>query len=567
MTTWQDTTTKSLDNLHQYDELELDVLGIRIAVAVVLLAALAACSTGIKVTRLVGDGAVQGNPWNLAMTQFTVTITRHVIECGDSLIGTVEIIATPSAVLDEEQRYVLESNGWWATSDITSNLAANGTSTGLNASSVDATTTIISNVVGTIGQGVIAAAAAAPLAAAPLAAAPPAPATNVCNKKLAIAVSKLYPNSGSSKKGLTALVDEKVAALAEMTAKVALLTAQGSLDKTYKKALITALDDQSALQKSLAADQQNLSAALKATTDTQVFRWPLRSIDFRADTAYSLDAATLNKWLDSNEKQVAKAKPQFDVYLALYRPNSKDAKWIAPKAAPFSGADVGVPVRLAQTGRLLACAKCPCPPEFPIVGSTDLDHTQFDQVVLQLGQLYTVPLTGGSFRSQTAVVALDANGLPTTIQVSEKAAAGVGLSGALKDTVTQIGALPAQVAAAKLAATTSQTNQLNAQAALATAQANAGVAGQTAPLVAQTALINAQNALAVAQANAGAQQTLEISAQTAMLNAQAALVTAQANAITGSAIGALNAQTSLINAQTAQINAAAALAKARIAVP
>lgn len=539
---------------------------VRSVIACCLSIALAGCSTGIKVNHVIGDAAVQGNPWNLPMTQFTVTITRHIVECGDFLKGSVEVIATPSAIIDEEQRYVLESNGWWATSDITSNLAPNGTSTGLNAQSTDSTATIISNVVGIIGQGVIAAAAVAPPALGPLPAAAAEPPKNVCNKKLAMAVSQLYPGPGNSDKGLKRRVDDNIAALTETTAKVALLTAQGSLDKTYKKALISALDDQSKWQKQLAGDQQSLVAALKATTDTQVLRWPLRSTVFRADTAYSLDSATLEKWLDSDQQEVAKAKPQFDVYLALYRPSSADEKWIAPQVAPFSGSSVGVPVRLAQSGRLLVCAKSTCPPSFPILGSNSPDHTQFDQVVLQLGQLYTVPLTGGSFRSQTAVIALDVNGLPTTIQVSEKAAAGVGLTGTLKDTVTQVGALPAQIGAAKLAATTAQTNQLNAQSALATAQANAGVAGQTAPLIAQTALINAQNALATAQANAGTQQTLEISAQTAMLNAQTALITAQANATTGPAIGALNAQTSLINAQTAQINATAALAKAKIAV-
>lgn len=117
---------------------------------------LAGCSTGITVTHLTDDKPVRGNPWNLAMTQFNVTITRHVVSCKGALKGSVEVIATASAVLDEEQRYVLESNGWWATSDITSTLAANGTSLGLNASSTDATPAIIANVVGTIGQGLIA---------------------------------------------------------------------------------------------------------------------------------------------------------------------------------------------------------------------------------------------------------------------------------------------------------------------------------------------------------------------------------------------------------------------------
>src|SRR5262249_19541413 len=105
---------------------------------------LAACSTGISVKHIANDEPVVGPPCNLAMTQFAITITRHVIQCGAKMNGTVEVIATPSAILDPEQRYVLESNGWWATSDITSNLAANGVSTGLNAQSTDATAKVIS---------------------------------------------------------------------------------------------------------------------------------------------------------------------------------------------------------------------------------------------------------------------------------------------------------------------------------------------------------------------------------------------------------------------------------------
>jgi hypothetical protein len=172
-------------------------------------------------------------------------------------------------------------------------------------------------------------------------------------------------------------------------------------------------------------------------------------------------------------------------------------------------------------------------------GSKDPNNSQLDQLVLQMGQQYVVPLTGGYFKSETAVIALDSNGLPTSIQVVEKAAAGAVLSGAAKDTATQLAALPGQIRAAQLAQTKDQTSQLTAQAALDLAQANAGVSGQTGQLAAQTALINAQIALANAQTNAGIPlQTAGVAAQTALLNAQAA-----------------------------QINAAAALAKAKATVP
>lgn len=521
------------------------------------------CSTGIKVTHLTGDSPVQGNPWNLAMTQFAVTITRHVVECGLDLNGTVEVIATPSAVLDEDQRYVLESNGWWGTSDITSNLAANGTSTGLNAQTADSTAKIISNVVGTIGQVAIAGAVGA--AAAPLDAKP------ICDEKLAKAVGALYPPKGSKVKGLKGRVEDVTAELAASTAKVTLLTQQTGLDKGLKKALVTALEEQSKLQASLADEQQGLATALKQTTNTQTLRWPLRSTVFRSTAPFKLSESVLNGWInpalgpEGVEKAIAQARPQFEVHLALYKADLSAEKWVTPPTAASSPATAGVPVRLARQGRLLACVKSSCPNEFAVFGGQTRDQIAFDQVVLQIGQVYTVPLTGGSFRSQTAVVAMDANGLPTSVQVSEKVAAGEALTGAFKEAATQYAELPTKISAAKLATTKAQTDQLNADGALAAAQANAGVAGETAPLVAQTALINAQNALAKAKADAGATQAAEVTAQTAMLNAQAALITAQANAATGTSIGALNAQTALINAEAAQVNATSALAKAKAA--
>jgi hypothetical protein len=390
-------------------------------------------------------------------------------------------------------------------------------------------------------------------------------------------VQQLYPDAPA--KGLKQQLDDDTAALTDATAKVVLLTVKSGIDAAFKKDLLSAIDEQGKRQQAVAQNQRALTQAMAATSHTQSVRWPTRASTFRTTDPLALDEAVLKKWLaEKFDEQpdakdlLTKIQSQFTVHLALYR-QSETGAWNAPVKSEFNGTKEGVPVRLARAGRLLACNASACPTDLPTVGSTDPRHTQFDQVVLQLGQMYTVPLTGGSFRAQTAVVAMDVNGLPTSIQVSEKAAAGVALTGAIKETATQVAALPGQINAAKLATATAQTslltaqtNQLNAQAVLQAAQANAGVAGQTAPLAAQTALINAQNALATARANAGAQQTLEITAQTAMLNAQTALITSQANATTAPAVSALTAQTSLINAETAQINAAAALAKAKLAV-
>lgn len=536
-----------------------------LTLAAVLL--LSACASGIVVTRLgPNDQTPTGNPWNLGMTQFKITITRHIVECGKEIRGGVEILASPATMLDEQQRYALVSNGWWATSDITSNLAPSGISTGLNASSTDATATALSSAIGAVAQIAIGlAAGAAPDPAAANVKPPP-----LCQPDVAKAVSELYPaKSEQPKIGLRQLVDLDIAALAAATAKVTLLTSQSAVDSTLKKQLATTMGEQARLQAKLNGSQVQLANYLSLTTETQVVSWPKSAGEFRRDVAYNVDDVTLDKWITSFADRPS-ARGKFAIYLALYRQDSADGSWSQPPAPAVSDVKVGVPVRLARVGRLLACVGTTCPAKLAEVQGKDTAKTLIgnDFVVLQLGQMYNVPLTGGTFKSETAIVAMDANGLPTSIQVSEKAAAGTVLAGAAKDAATQFAALPAQLRAAELAKTTAQTSQLTANAALSAAEANAAAQGETSTLAAQLALVNARNALEQAKANAGLPlQTAAVSAQTALLNAQTALATAQASASVSDRTSVIGAQTTLINAQTAQINAAAALAKAQLANP
>jgi len=505
---------------------------------------------------------VTGNPWNLPMTQFKITVTRHVVGCGTPIKASVESIVTPVLVLDPDQRYLLRSTGWLATSDITSTLSPSGVSTGLNAQSTDTTATVISNVVSTVGQFAVLAAAAGAAAGAPMAVAP-----ELCQTPTRDAVRRLYPDVASGQKSLKAKVDDDTAALNVATAKVALLTAETNVDKTLKPQLLSALRDQATAQKQLSDDQEQMTKDLNATTDTQVITWPLKAADFVQDTPFQLDLSIYAKWanaaMDSTE-----GRKQFDVYLALYV-RGLDGSWGKPPLPATADVKVGIPVRVAASGRLLVCSGgTKCPNALPANAAPDKKLIASDYPVLQLGQMYVVPVTGGWFRSESATIALDANGLPTSIQSSEKAAAAAGLSGSAKDTATQLAGLPASVRAAQLARTQTETTQLTANAALATAEASAGIQGQANTLAAQTALVTAQNNYTTAKQNAGLQvQTSEVSTQSALLTAQASLVTAQASSQVVDQTSVLAAQTTLINAQTAKINAAAALAKAQAAVP
>ncbi len=537
--------------------------------ALVIAVASAACATGIRVSHVTSTITTQrGNPWNLAMTQFNVSITRHIVACGAEIKGKVEVLPTPVVAVDDAHRYVLESSGRWGTSDITSKLAANGVSTGLNAESTDMTGTVISNIIGTaatVAVGVLGAAAPPPPGKAPL---PPPVRVERCKPEIAKAVRELYPPEGSGGTRLRTRVDNATAALELATAEVALLTAQVKADSSLKPRLVTALADQAKRKTELSDLQNNLDADLKLTTDVQLVTWPLQSTVYRTVNPYDIAPSVVEKWLEP-EQQGKPDLTQFAVHFALYRHDSASGQWL-PAETVMSGAgavdvSVGVPVRLSQMGRLLTCVRLACPTEpLTAIPSASSMQTANDLPILQLGQIYVVPVTGGLFKSESAEIALNDSGLPTSIRVAEKASAAAGASATAKDAASQIAALPGQISAARLARTQAEVNQLNANAALATAQANATVQGQTATLAAQSALITAQTNLATAQANAGLPlQTSALNAATALLNAQGALATAQASSKDIDQTSVWAAQASLANAQAAQINAAATLAKAQ----
>jgi len=515
--------------------------------------------SGITVTRVAdANTPLQGAPWNLPMTQFTVTITRHVTGCGPTVKGAVEVLPAAGIAVDPDQRFVLTSNGHFSTSDIQANLAPTGISTSLNAQSADQTATVISNVIGTLAQVAVGVAAGAglPQPRQP----PPPPPTELCKKAIADAVKELYPAGGPK---LKEKVDSDTAALAVATAKVSLLTAQAAAESTLKPKLVAALDAQAKAQATLTADQNALSKDLATTTDTQVVTWPRSAQDF-VSAAYRLDDRVWSTWTEAGADSQS-ARDQFAVYLALYTFNTTSKMWAKPVAPAVADVTVGVPVRLANTARLRTCVGVKCDDTFGENDRPKPNQTSADFVVLQTGRMYVLPAKGGHFKSESAAVSLDPNGLPTSIETAEKTSAAATASGAAKDAATQFAALPASVRAAELAKTQAETNQVNANAALATAQATAGMQGQTSTLTAQTSLINAQEALNAAKQNVGLQQQAAgLTAQTSVLSAQAALATAQANSQVVDQTSALSAQASLINAQVAQLNAAAALAKAQV---
>jgi hypothetical protein len=524
------------------------------------LALLCAACGGIDVTRVAtdDDAPLTGVPWNLAMTQYTLKVTRQLSTCDGALQGSFVVEIATGKVIDEQQKYLLDSNGWWATSDITSTLATDGTSTGLNAASANAAAQIISNVVSLAAQ--VAVLAARETAETKSAKAPVAPS---CTEEAAAALTaladgKLEEDSKKATKALNAA-----------TAKVATLTQQAQNDKAYKAQLATAIGDQAKAQETFDKAQKAYNDQLKAVTHQQTIRWPLKADVFRTKEPFGLPQDARDKWIKQKTAPVV-GEEKFGVHLALFR-RDQEGNWTTPPVPLKGDISIGVPVRMPRIGRLLVCTGDKvCDDSLPAdwVAPDQTISVGKDEPVLQMGRLYNIRVRGGAFKSESAAIALDANGLPTTITVSEKVAAAAALTGALAQTATQINAIPGQVAAAQLARTNAQLNQINADNALVTARANAQTVAATSRSQAELNMYNAQAAVAAAQVNAQANgPNAALAAQLLMLNTQNSIAGAQGTSATASQVSALNAQTNLLNAQAAQINAAAALAKAQATVP
>ena len=347
------------------------------------------------------------------------------------------------------------------------------------------------------------------------------------------------------------------------------------------------MTDLAKLQRVQIDDQALLNASLKAITDTQTVVWPRSAKESLSADPFELDQSVAQSWVtwanlpkDDTGKELPPppiATDAFKVWLALYRADDTGG-WTRPLDTPKVGdVTVGVPVRLPRLGRLLACSGKTCDDKLSKNWTADDNHTQLiepDGPVLQFGQLYNVPLTGGTFKSEGAAITLDANGVPTSIQVTEKAAAASVATAAAQSAMTTVADIPGKITAAKLAKTQTILNQLKADNDLAAAKAASSTAGETATANAKTAYLNATNALAIANANAQsagelgllAAQTALTQQEVALQQQQAALGGAKASSAIAPAVEALNASTTLLNAKAANINAQVALSKAEQAL-
>jgi hypothetical protein len=481
------------------------------------------------------------------------------------------VAVTQGKTVDPDMRYVLYSDGFWATSDITSTLGADGTSTGLNAQSADQTASVITNVITTAADIGMAAAAR------------PQSTFFKCSDDVNAALLKLAPGKGQGTP-LKQIVDADSAAVTSATTQVAKLVTALQTDPSQRHALSLADEDLATKTALLTKDQAALTANLKVVQDVQTVVWPTRSSNLNQPHAFALPPAVALNWVfvqQDGKWQKWKANPQnpaeeppvipadqFDVSVALYRPDGRSGWTSAPLATGSPNIKVGVPVRVAGLGRLMICVgakgndpasdhgACPAtlPAGQPLAKNQSLPISP-DAPVLQLGQIYIVPMTGGTFKSEMAAITLDANGNPTSIEIAEKASVAATATGTIAAAATQIEAIPGQIAAARLAQTQAASSQINANDALIQAQANAQLAAPTAQAIAQGALATAKANLATAQATAAsagpAGQLALVTAQNNLAIAQAAAAAAQANPAAQQQIDVANAEAALTQAQAA----------------
>lgn len=560
-----------------------------------------------------------GNPWNLAMTRFKIAITRQVTRCVGAFEGKVDVMATPEIVLDDDHRYVLRSNGWWATSDIKSELAASGISTGLNAGSVDRTAAVLSKVTGTFANiALTAAGGAAPEDENKVKAdnADKVGKAVYCTEDVAEQVALLYPPVSereprrSRAVPLAQQVQQKTTALASATSALELARRQARFDKALRAAVVGALRTQANAQHDLEQVQAKLDTATAKTSHVETVYWPNRSGEVATGTPYRPSPALRKLWVNQSVKE-DNFETEFAVYFALSEMNDGD-RWSKPSMAGVADLSQGVPVRMARMGQLLACARSPCTGNAAAVEAAEselatlkkkrasgavIEQAEIDLAslrqqstprmkahvanILQMGQVYMVPVRGGIFRSQQAAVAMDGSGLPTSIQVAEKNSVMEELANAGSETSKQLAALPAQLRKARLDKTNARIDQSTADAELA----SVGPVNETAALAVQQALATARTDLATALASArNSDERASVLAQSQLLDARADLALAElrnGDALStagikarvdllsaqdalqlGSATSAVADQTSLLTVQTTLLNAQAAQARA-----
>ena len=452
-----------------------------------------ACTTSLKVQRV--DPAKPetrvGAPYPLLFTRHEIEITRQVAGCGPELKALVKAeIKGVEGTPDPKQLFVLDTNSLASpvkTSEVKLEYLPNGAVSTLNATAEDRSAQVISNVVATVVKVVSIAAAAGAAPGAPVEACSPA----VLKARKAVTEQMPIVEAAIN------LVDSRTEEVKTLNNKIASMG--GNVDEKTKAALGKAYDALVAAVDDLTDKKDALAKALKIITYVETIRWPDNGD--MANGESQLIPAVLSRWgaVDTN----LNARKKFAVFFNL--------SGIGVISRDLDKEDVvdpklGVPYRQPVLGRFTVCSGGPC-------GADNLPIAEKVGDVLQLGYVYYLPCESRPFTSISCSFAMTDTGQLKSMGTAQKAASAEGLSGAAKDTVTQLGSLQETLSSAKTKKLEAQTAALKAETDYAAAAAalqpdpSKSDKDETAALKASTDLLNAKRAQLEAEAALSEAQT------------------------------------------------------------
>jgi len=331
------------------------------------------------------------------------------------------------------------------TSEVKLDYFPNGAVSSLNASAEDRSAQVISGVVATAVKVIpLLAAAAAPVDGKPAEACSPA----------VLAARKVVTEKTPIMEATVKLVDSRTEEVNALNRKIASMGP--NVDERTKAALSKAYDALIAAQGDLSDIQAVLEKALKVITYVETARWPEHGD--MADGEAQIPRAVLSRWGADNNPNTRK---EVAVFFKL--------AGIGLVARDLSKGDVvdpqyGVPYRQPVLGRLTVCTGGPC-------GTDNLPIAEKIGDVLQLGHVYYLPCQSRAFTFHLLFFCHDGRRPADVDGHCQKAASAEGLSGAAKDTATQLGSLQETLAGAKTKRLEAQTAALKAQADYAAAAA------------------------------------------------------------------------------------------------
>lgn len=455
-----------------------------------------ACGNGIQITKTTPDAGGTGVPWALAFTQYEITVTRSLVDCGNEPKLATKAALKAGKALDPSQFYLLSAKGDFDVTDIKAQYDTDGTATTLNASSEDRTAAVVSNVVGGVAKLVALGAGAA--------AGKNAPPSEVCSPEAKAALARI-PGEQKKVETATNLLAIRNDALSKLTAKND-GSAQG------KKALAAAQAQEQNAADKLAEAQQVLDDDNGKISSKVTLKWPLRGDSFQSPCDAIVPGCGLPQPCPAANPACAGAPAPFVSTVSLTKAaKAKLAVYfqLVPAIPGWKGGTSGddnppgVPVRFAAPGRMLVCLGAPCGPNVtPIQQSLD--------PVLQLGAMTYLPAPHGAFNNGSVAVEMNDGGAPKTLQTTGKSAAETA-SAMFKDTATQANDIAGTLNGAATARLKAKTDALKAQKDYDDAKAALGPnAVQLQDLKTQADLLNAQAQLRQAQAaDALASQALQ----------------------------------------------------------